>query len=80
MTTTSGTPRATWSNFTQVDGDTYTATLTRTLGGSVKVDVTANSYTDLAGNAGAAGSSANLPAGVAGEPINLALDYSVDRY
>ncbi len=67
------TPRATWSNFTQVDGDTYTATLTRTLGGSVKVDVTANSYTDLAGNAGAAGSSANLPAGVAGEPINLAL-------
>ncbi|WLI11224.1 MULTISPECIES: VCBS domain-containing protein [Pseudomonas] len=68
------TPRGTWSNFTQVDGDTYTATLTRTLGGSVKVDVTANSYTDLAGNAGAAGSSANLPAGVAGEPINLALN------
>ncbi|WP_095131000.1 VCBS domain-containing protein [Pseudomonas sp. Irchel s3h14] len=74
VTTTSGTPRGTWSNFTQVDGDTYTATLTRTQGGSVKVDVTANSYTDLAGNAGAAGSSANLPAGVAGEPINLALD------
>ncbi|MHC8370872.1 VCBS domain-containing protein [Pseudomonas sp. MDT1-85] len=67
------TPRATLSNFTQVDGDTYTATLTRTQSGSVKVDVTANSYTDLAGNAGAAGSSANLPAGVAGEPINLAL-------
>ncbi|EJL96590.1 VCBS repeat-containing protein, partial [Pseudomonas sp. GM102] len=67
------TPRGTWSNFTQVDGDTYTATLTRTLIGSVKVDVSANSYTDLAGNAGAAGSSANLPAGVAGEPINLAL-------
>ncbi|MGF6455313.1 beta strand repeat-containing protein [Pseudomonas frederiksbergensis] len=73
MSTTNETPRGTWSNFTQVDGDTYTATLTRTLGGSVKVDVTANSYTDLAGNAGAAGSSANLPAGVAGEPINLAL-------
>ncbi|WP_447788817.1 VCBS domain-containing protein [Pseudomonas farris] len=68
------TPRGTWSNFTQVDGDTYTATLTRTQSGSVKVDVTANSYTDLAGNAGAAGSSANLPAGVAGEPINLALN------
>ncbi|MGF6332038.1 VCBS repeat-containing protein [Pseudomonas sp. BS3782 TE3695] len=67
------TPRGTWSNFTQVDGDTYTATLTRTLIGSVKVDVTANSYADLAGNTGAAGSSANLPAGVAGEPINLAL-------
>ncbi|MCO8314504.1 VCBS domain-containing protein, partial [Pseudomonas mandelii] len=67
------TPRATLSNFTQVDGDTYTATLTRTQSGSVKVDVAANSYTDLAGNAGAAGSSANLPAGVAGEPINLAL-------
>nr|WP_256580767.1 cadherin domain-containing protein [Pseudomonas sp. QTF5] len=67
------TPRGTWSNFTQVDGDTYTATLTRTQSGGVKVDVTANSYTDLAGNAGAAGSSANLPAGVAGEPINLAL-------
>ncbi|PAU53231.1 S-layer family protein [Pseudomonas sp. PICF141] len=67
------TPRGTWGNFTQVDGDTYTATLTRTLTGSVKVDVSANSYTDLAGNAGAAGSSANLPAGVAGEPINLAL-------
>ncbi|WP_421666938.1 VCBS domain-containing protein [Pseudomonas chlororaphis] len=74
VTTTSGAPRGTFSNFTQVDGDTYTATLTRTLGGSVKVDVAANSYTDLAGNAGAAGSSANLPAGVAGEPINLALD------
>ncbi|WP_223488343.1 VCBS domain-containing protein [Pseudomonas sp. A-RE-19] len=72
-TTTSGAPRGTFSNFTQVDGDTYTATLTRTLGGSIKVDVAANSYTDLAGNAGAAGSSANLPAGVAGEPINLAL-------
>ncbi|PQP00035.1 hypothetical protein C5612_24090 [Pseudomonas frederiksbergensis] len=73
VTTTSGTPRGTFSNFTQVDGDTYTATLTRTLSGSIKVDVAANSYTDLAGNAGAAGSSANLPAGVAGEPINLAL-------
>ncbi|UVK97490.1 VCBS domain-containing protein [Pseudomonas sp. B21-048] len=73
VTTTSGTPRGTWSNFTQVDGDTYTATLTRTQSGGVKVDVTANSYTDLAGNAGAAGSSAVLPAGVAGEPINLAL-------
>ncbi|EJM20675.1 VCBS repeat-containing protein, partial [Pseudomonas sp. GM18] len=74
VTTTSGTPRGTFSNFTQVDGDTYTATLTRTLGGSIKVDVAANSYTDLAGNPGAAGSSANLPAGVAGEPINLALN------
>ncbi|WP_260963154.1 beta strand repeat-containing protein [Pseudomonas citri] len=74
MTTTSGTPRGVFSNFTQVDGDTYTATLTRTLGGSIKVDVAANSYTDLAGNPGAAGSSANLPAGVAGEPINLALN------
>ncbi|WP_146021947.1 MULTISPECIES: VCBS domain-containing protein [unclassified Pseudomonas] len=74
VTTTSGAPRGTFSNFTQVDGDTYTATLTRTLGGSIKVDVAANSYTDLAGNPGAAGSSANLPAGVAGEPINLALD------
>ncbi|EJM95688.1 putative calcium-binding protein, partial [Pseudomonas sp. GM74] len=74
MTTTSGTPRGTFSNFTQVDGDTYTATLTRTLGGSIKVDVAANSYTDLAGNPGAAGSSANLPAGVAGEPVNLALN------
>jgi VCBS repeat-containing protein len=73
VTTTSGTPRATFSNFTQVDGDTYTATLTRTLGGSIKVDVAANSYTDQAGNPGVAGSSANLPAGVAGEPINLAL-------
>ncbi|BAV73486.1 outer membrane adhesin like protein [Pseudomonas chlororaphis subsp. aurantiaca] len=73
VTATSGTPRGTFSNFTQVDGDTYTATLTRTQGGSVKVDVAANSYTDLAGNPGAAGSSANLPAGVAGEPINLAL-------
>ncbi|CAI8760678.1 VCBS repeat-containing protein [Pseudomonas sp. IT-P258] len=74
VTTTSATPRATFSNFTQVDGDTYTATLTRTLGGSIKVDVAANSYTDLAGNPGAAGSSANLPAGVAGEPVNLALN------
>ncbi|WP_277594525.1 VCBS domain-containing protein [Pseudomonas chlororaphis] len=74
VTKTNGAPRGTFSNFTQVDGDTYTATLTRTLGGSVKVDVAANSYTDLAGNAGATGSSANLPAGVAGEPINLALD------
>ncbi|MGE8485443.1 MAG: VCBS domain-containing protein, partial [Pseudomonas sp.] len=74
MTTTSGTPRGTWSNFTQVDGDTYTATLTRTQSGSIKVDVAANSYTDLAGNPGAAGSSANLPAGVAGDPINLALN------
>ncbi|WP_414925046.1 VCBS domain-containing protein, partial [Pseudomonas sp. IT-P291] len=74
VTTTSGTPRGIFSNFTQVDGDTYTATLTRTLGGSIKVDVAANSYTDLAGNPGAAGSSENLPAGVAGEPINLALN------
>ncbi|CAH0224604.1 Serralysin G [Pseudomonas sp. Bi130] len=74
VTTTSGVPRGTFSNFTQVDGDTYTAILTRTQGGSIKVDVAANSYTDLAGNPGAAGSSANLPAGVAGDPINLALN------
>ena len=65
--------RATFSNFTQVDGDTYTATLTRTTTGAVKVDVTAGGYTDLAGNAGSAGSSGTLPAGVAGEPIHLAL-------
>ncbi|MBD9606181.1 VCBS domain-containing protein [Pseudomonas sp. PDM08] len=74
VTTTSGVPRGTFSNFTQVDGDTYTTILTRTQGGSIKVDVAANSYTDLAGNPGAAGSSANLPAGVAGDPINLALN------
>ncbi|MBW8832223.1 MAG: type I secretion C-terminal target domain-containing protein, partial [Burkholderiales bacterium] len=68
--------RATFSNFVQVDGDTYTATLTRNTSGAVKVDVLAGSYTDLAGNAGTAGTSGTLgtlPAGVAGEPIHLAL-------
>ncbi|RAZ80630.1 hypothetical protein DPM35_05025 [Mesorhizobium atlanticum] len=71
--------RATLSNIVQVDGDTWTATLTRTANGSVKVDVVAGSYTDSALNPGAAGSLGPLnPAGTAGEPINLALTGSSD--
>ncbi|MEO8547483.1 MAG: VCBS domain-containing protein, partial [Sphingomicrobium sp.] len=66
------------SNFTQVDGDTYTATVTRTSNGSVKVSVVVNSYTDLAGNLGGGDTSNPLPAGVAGSPINLALDVHAD--
>ncbi|MER9146959.1 Ig-like domain-containing protein, partial [Mesorhizobium sp. M0871] len=66
--------RSTLSNIIHVDGDTWTATLTRTANGSVKVDVIAGSYTDSALNPGAAGSLGPLnPAGVAGEAINLAL-------
>ncbi|MBI3905597.1 MAG: hypothetical protein HY309_08775, partial [Pseudomonas fluorescens] len=65
--------RSTLSNITQVDGDTWTATLTRTTTGAVKVDVVASSYMDLAGNLGGGGSFGPFPAGVAGEPINLAL-------
>jgi VCBS repeat-containing protein len=65
--------RGTLSNFIQVDGDTYTATFLRTANGVAKLDVAAGSYTDNAGNAGAAGSSPNFPAGIAGEQINLAL-------
>ncbi|MFC3321575.1 Ig-like domain-containing protein [Mesorhizobium cantuariense] len=66
--------RGTLSNIIHVDGDTWTATLTRTANGSVKVDVLAGSYTDSALNPGAAGSLGPLnPAGIAGEPINLAL-------
>ncbi|MGF6402099.1 VCBS repeat-containing protein [Pseudomonas frederiksbergensis] len=65
--------RGTLSNFSG-SGNTYTVDFTRTNNGSVKVSV-ANTYTDLAGNAGVAfGPSTNLPAGVAGEPINLALN------
>ncbi|WP_234986073.1 Ig-like domain-containing protein [Pseudogulbenkiania subflava] len=65
--------RGSLSNITQIDGDTWTATLTRTANGAVKVDVIASSYTDLAGNTGGGGSFGPFPAGVAGEPINLAL-------
>ena len=58
----------------QGSGTTYTVTYTRTGGnGSVKLDV-GTGYLDLAGNTGAAFQSANLPAGVAGSPINLALE------
>ncbi|MBB2887615.1 VCBS repeat-containing protein [Pseudomonas umsongensis] len=65
--------RGTLSNFSG-SGTTYTVDFTRTNNGSVKASVT-NTYTDLAGNTGVAfTSSANLPAGVAGEPINLALN------
>uniref|UniRef100_UPI000A1F79DD beta strand repeat-containing protein n=1 Tax=Pseudomonas sp. B28(2017) TaxID=1981730 RepID=UPI000A1F79DD len=65
--------RGTLSNFSG-SGTTYTVDFTRTSNGSVKASVT-NTYTDLAGNTGVAfTSSANLPAGVAGEPINLALN------
>ncbi|WP_259674445.1 S-layer family protein, partial [Pseudomonas fluorescens] len=69
--------RGTLSNFSG-SGNTYTVDFTRAAGngsnGSVKASVT-NTYTDLAGNTGVAfTSSANLPAGVAGEPINLALN------
>ena len=51
----------------------FTATFTRTNNGAASVDVKGNSYTDAAGNLGAAGSSGTLPAGVAGEQIHLAL-------
>ncbi|WP_263293041.1 beta strand repeat-containing protein [Pseudomonas sp. BF-R-30] len=65
--------RGTLSNFSG-SGTTYTVDFTRTDNGSVKASV-ANTYTDLAGNTGVAyTSNANLPAGVAGEPINLALN------
>ncbi|MBD9564011.1 beta strand repeat-containing protein, partial [Pseudomonas sp. PDM09] len=68
--------RGTLSNFSG-SGNTYTVDFTRFSSngnGSVKASV-ANTYTDLAGNTGVAYStSANLPAGVAGEPINLALN------
>jgi hypothetical protein len=72
------TTRGTISNFIAVDGDTYTATFTRTATGAASASVGAGSYTDLAGNAGAAGSSGNLPAGVAGSPISLALQNPAD--
>ncbi|WP_345946995.1 VCBS domain-containing protein [Bradyrhizobium sp. 197] len=67
------TTRGTLSNFTVVDGDTYTATFTRTATGAANVSVSAGSYTDDAGNAGSSGSSGNLPAGISGQPINLGL-------
>ena len=70
--------RATLSNFTQIDGDTYTATLTRTATGSIKVDIAAGAFADLAGNTNAAYTSNPLPAGVAGSPINLALDHPAE--
>ncbi|WP_223547101.1 VCBS domain-containing protein [Pseudomonas sp. A-B-19] len=71
------TGRGTLSNFSG-SGTTYTVDFTRfdnnSGNGSVKAIVT-NTYTDLAGNTGVAfTSSANLPAGVAGDPINLALN------
>jgi len=65
--------RGTLSNFTPVDGDTYTESFYSTSFLSSSVSVTSNSYSDLAGNLGSGGSVGNLPAGVAGEPINLAL-------
>ena len=60
--------------------DIYTETVTQANGsGSHTIQVT-GSYTDLAGNAGSASNLATLPAGVAGQPINLGLvDPSVDH-
>ena len=66
--------RGNLTNFITADADTYTETYNRTSNGSnAHVDVTASSYTDIAGNAGAGGGTPNLPAGVSGSPINLAL-------
>ena len=66
--------KATFSNLTTIDSITWTATATRgTANGSVQVSVANGSFTDLAGNPGTGLTSGNLPAGAAGEPINLAL-------
>jgi hypothetical protein len=70
--------RGSISNFSG-SGTTYTATFTRTANGNAEVGVAVGSYTDIAGNLGA-GATKKLPAGIAGEPINLGLtDLSADN-
>ena len=72
--------RATISNLTTTDSIVWQATATRgASSGSVQVSVANGSFTDNAGNSGTGLTSANLPAGIAGEPINFGLtDPSVD--
>jgi Ca2+-binding RTX toxin-like protein len=68
--------RASLSNLTTTDSITWTATATRgSANGSFTLTVPSGAFTDMAGNANtAAYTSGNLaPAGVAGEPIFLAL-------
>ncbi|MET3600839.1 Ig-like domain-containing protein, partial [Martelella mangrovi] len=50
----------TLSDLTQVDDHTWTATVTPDATGDVTVSVAAGSYTDLAGNAGSAGSDSDV--------------------
>jgi hypothetical protein len=52
--------------------DTYHESFTYS-SGTNKISVGAGTYTDLAGNGGAASNTLSFPAGVSGEPINLAL-------
>jgi VCBS repeat-containing protein len=61
--------------------DVYTETFTYSSSGSTGRSATVTgSYTDLAGNVGATGAGISFPAGVSGEPINLALtDASADH-
>ena len=54
------------------DSQYYKVDFTRTGSGTTKLDITSG-YQDLAGNSGGSYTSGNLPAGTAGEPINLAL-------
>jgi large repetitive protein len=52
--------------------DTYHESFTYSSGAN-KISVGAGTYTDVAGNSGAASNTLSFPAGVSGEPINLAL-------
>ncbi|WP_166294186.1 Ig-like domain-containing protein [Bradyrhizobium sp. 2S1] len=80
VTSSGGTMNA--GSFTQVNATTWTETFTHGSSQNNSVSVAANSYTDIAGNLGAGDSSGNIPkspAGVAGQPINLGLDPSMDH-
>nr|WP_282101194.1 Ig-like domain-containing protein [Aeromonas genomosp. paramedia] len=63
------------SSLTEVDSDTYDVEITGAPSGgtNITVSIVAGSYTDVAGNSGTAATVTNAPAGIAGEPINLAL-------
>ena len=67
----------TLASFVVVDADTYTVQFTRTTTSNNASVSIGTGYTDAVGNTGTAATSSNIPknpAGVAGEPINLALD------
>ncbi|MDH2348927.1 Ig-like domain-containing protein, partial [Bradyrhizobium sp. SSUT77] len=66
-------PGVTKGALTTSDNIHWTLAITGAQSGQDYTLTVANTYTDLAGNPGTSGSTNNAPAGISGQPINLAL-------